>query len=194
MVLGVANSQTRFFRQIFFESSQFLLKSLDIIFQFFFFFFLNNILAACRILDPQPGIEPAPPALEAWSLNHWTAMEVPIPWFLVHTIHWVNFCLLQDFLLSETKLSILFWRQITSIFHPLFWGQMLLYCCSQIAKLCLTLCDPMDCSLPGFSVHGILQARRLEWVAMLSSRGSSRPRDQTCVSCISCFRRQIPYP
>ena len=51
-------------------------------------------------------------------------MEVPIPWFLVHTIHWMNFCLLQDFLLSETKLSILFWRQITSIFHPLFWGQM----------------------------------------------------------------------
>ena len=42
---------------------------------------------------------------------------------------------------------------------------------------CLTLCNPMDCSLPGSSVHGILQARVLEWVAMPSSRGSSRPRD-----------------
>ena len=45
--------------------------------------------------------------------------------------------------------------------------------------------DPMDCSPPGSSVHGILRARRLEWVAMLSSRGSSRPRDQIQVSCIS---------
>ena len=44
----------------------------------------------------------------------------------------------------------------------------------------------MDCSLPGFSVHGISQARILEWVAISSSRGSSRPRGQTYVSCISC--------
>ena len=49
-------------------------------------------------------------------------------------------------------------------------------------QLCLTLHDPMDYSPPGPSVHGILQARILEWVAMLSSRGSSQPRDQTCVS------------
>jgi len=47
----------------------------------------------------------------------------------------------------------------------------------------LTLCDPVDCSLPGSSVHGILQARTLEWVAIPFSRGSSRPRDQTCISC-----------
>ena len=40
---------------------------------------------------------------------------------------------------------------------------------------CPTLCDLMDCSLPGFSIHGILQARTLEWVAMPSSRGSSHP-------------------
>ena len=44
---------------------------------------------------------------------------------------------------------------------------------------CLTLCDPMDCSLPGSSVHGILQARILEWVAMSSSKGSSQPWDGT---------------
>ena len=47
---------------------------------------------------------------------------------------------------------------------------------------CLTLCDPMGCSPPGFSVHGILQARILEWVAVLFTRGSSQPRDQTHVS------------
>ena len=46
-----------------------------------------------------------------------------------------------------------------------------------------TLCNPMDCSPPGSSVHGILQARILEWVAISSSRGSSRSRDWTRVSC-----------
>ena len=53
------------------------------------------------------------------------------------------------------------------------------------AQACLTLCDPVDCSPPGSSERGILQARILEWVAITSSRGSSRPRDQTQVSCIS---------
>ena len=54
---------------------------------------------------------------------------------------------------------------------------------------CQTLCDPMDCSLPGSSLHGILQARVLEWVAISFSRGSSQPRDQTRVSLIPgrCF-------
>ena len=48
-------------------------------------------------------------------------------------------------------------------------------------QLCLTLCDSMDRSPPGSSVHGIPQARILEWVAMPSSRGSSQSRDQTHV-------------
>ena len=47
-------------------------------------------------------------------------------------------------------------------------------------------CNPIDCSPPGFSVHGILQARILEWVAISFSRGSSQPRDRTRVSCIAC--------
>ena len=53
---------------------------------------------------------------------------------------------------------------------------------SEVAQLCWTLCNPMDCSLPGFSIHGILQARVLEWVAISFSKGSSRPRDGTRVS------------
>ena len=53
---------------------------------------------------------------------------------------------------------------------------------SGVAQLCPTLCDPMDCSLPGSSVHGIFQAIVLEWIAISFSRGSSRPRDQTQVS------------
>ena len=51
---------------------------------------------------------------------------------------------------------------------------------------CQTLCNPMDCSPPGFSVHGILQARILEWVAVPSSRETSQPRDRTHISCGSC--------
>ena len=51
------------------------------------------------------------------------------------------------------------------------------------------LCDPVDCSPPGSSVHGILQAWTLEWVAMPSSRGSSQPRDRTSISGISCIGR-----
>ena len=51
--------------------------------------------------------------------------------------------------------------------------------CCLVAKSCLTLHDPMDRSPPGYSVHGISQARILDWVVISSSRGSSRPRDQT---------------
>ena len=53
---------------------------------------------------------------------------------------------------------------------------------SEVAQSCPTLWDPMDCSLPGSSLHGILQARVFEWVAISFSRGSSRPRDWICVS------------
>ena len=53
-----------------------------------------------------------------------------------------------------------------------------------VAKSHPTLCDPMDCCLLGSSVHGIFQARILEWVAISSARGSFQVRDQTCVSCI----------
>ena len=54
------------------------------------------------------------------------------------------------------------------------------------AQSYLTLCDPMDCSLPGSSAHRIFQARILEWVAISSSRQSSQLRDQTHFSCFSC--------
>ena len=60
---------------------------------------------------------------------------------------------------------------------------------SEITQLCLTLCDPMDYSLRGFSVHGTFQTRVLDWVAISSSRGSSPHRDWTWVSHIAyrCF-------
>ena len=61
------------------------------------------------------------------------------------------------------------------------------------AQSCLTLCYPMDCSPPGSSVRGIVPARILEWVAISSSRGSSKHRDQICVSCISSIGRRVLY-
>jgi len=65
--------------------------------------------------------------------------------------------------------------------------------CAKSLQLCPTLCNPMDCSQLDSSVHGILQARILEWVAMPSSRGSSQLRDQTCVSYVSCIGRWVLY-
>ena len=61
------------------------------------------------------------------------------------------------------------------------------------AQLCLTLCNSMECSLPGSCVHGILQARILEWVAISFSRGSSRLWVQTHASCTSCTGKWILY-
>ena len=56
---------------------------------------------------------------------------------------------------------------------------------SEVAQSCLTLCDTMDCSLSESSVHGIFQARVLEWIAISFSRGFSQPRNRTRVSCIA---------
>ena len=62
------------------------------------------------------------------------------------------------------------------------WEGYLLYMKVLVTKSCPTLWDPMDCSPQGFSVHGISQARILQWVAISFTRGSSWPRDQTCIS------------
>ena len=86
--------------------------------------------------------------------------------------------LLKLFLASRVKRSLL------PESPQLTW----VHACSA-AKSCSTLCDPMDCSPPGSSVHGIFQARILDWVAISSSRGSALPRDRICVS----GGRQILY-
>ena len=93
-----------------------------------------------------------------WILNHWTTREVHL--------------LLK--LLTENSFPYRRCNTTDSNFCC---------CCCSVAKSCLTLCDPMDCSPPCSSVHGILQARILEWVAF--SRGSSPLRNQTCISCLA---------
>ena len=67
-------------------------------------------------------------------------------------------------------------------------------CVCSISELCLTVCSPSDYGPPGSSAHGIFQAGILEWVSISYSRGSSQPRDQTHISCVSCIGRRILYP
>ena len=75
----------------------------------------------------------------------------------------------------------------TSVFPKAYTSARIQVCA--VAQLCPALCGPMDCSLPGSSVHGTLQTRVLEWAAISSSRGSSRPRNETHVFCTAggCF-------
>ena len=72
-------------------------------------------------------------------------------------------------------------------------GYCLQCVCAKSLQSCPTLCDTMDCSPPGSSVHGISQARILEWVAMPFSRGYSPLRDRTRISYISCIGRWVLY-
>ena len=65
--------------------------------------------------------------------------------------------------------------------------------CVKSLQSCPILCDPVDCSPPASLVHGILQARILERVATPSSRGFSKPRDQTHISYVSCTGRPVLY-
>ena len=104
-------------------------------------------------------------------------------WFSVFPI---SFCMLT----CMTQLSYLINKENDSLdTSDEFWWVLFCNSCllaHLVAQLCLTLCDPADCSPWVSSVRGISQARILEWVVMASFRGSSRPRDWTCVSCIAC--------
>ena len=84
--------------------------------------------------------------------------------------------------LEQNKYSV---KLVAHSFKKLFKGLWNTWYTTVDAQSCPTLCDPLDCSPPGSSVHGISQARIQEWVAIFSSKGSSRPRDRTHISCIS---------
>ena len=97
------------------------------------------------------------------------------PPFSVPTTHLQNFC-------TNTELTIVPSSPSGLPALHLFANWLKGHTCSG-AQSCPILCDPVDCSPPGSCIHGILQARILEWAAMPFSRGSSWPRDQTRVSC-----------
>ena len=86
-------------------------------------------------------------------------------------------------------LSVLFSCLVLSKFrrgkkNPETSESLIVYVYGATTKSCQTLCDPMDCSPPGFLVRGISQARMLEWIALSFSRGSSQPGDRTRIFCI----------
>ena len=123
---------------------------------------------------PDPGVEPTFPALAGGFFTIWATREAQLcTWGRCKGGKWVR-------KLSRVK----FWFSWCGILNPL------LYLASGwkwkwVAQSCPTIWDPMDCNPPGSFVHGILQARVLEWVAIPFSRGSSQPRDWTQLSCIA---------
>ena len=85
-------------------------------------------------------------------------------------------------------------RSLVDTFAPVAHVTSLPFAQSVLSGLVMSdFCDPVDCSPPGSSVCGILQARTLEWVTISPSRGSSQPKDRTQVSCVSFIGRQILY-
>ena len=87
----------------------------------------------------------------------------------------------------ECKLIQPLWKTVWRFIKKLGIKLLCVCICAKSLQSCLTLYDPMDCSLPGSSAHEILWARILEWVAMSYSRGSSRSNAQACSSCGSCI-------
>ena len=85
--------------------------------------------------------------------------------------------------------SHLAWREAGKYSPYLLWSHV----CVKLLQSCLTLWNPMDGSPPSSSVHGTLEARILEWVAIPFFRRSSRTRDRTHVSCVSWIGRQVRY-
>ena len=109
--------------------------------------------------------------------------------YFLRTLIWLNprWCCNNSLSFSHSD-HFLFPPEILS--HFFFLDQCFPKELSVLPNKVYTLCNPMDCSLPGSSVQMISQTRVLEWVAISFSRGSSQPRDGTCVS---CFGRQILY-
>ena len=131
---------------------------------------------------------PTPPPGESWRLNLQFSLpdpgitaEPPGKPISIHTyIHMIFQILFHYRLLQGIEYSSLCYIDRSSLFVYFIYSEW-----SEVAQSCPTLCDPMDCSPTDSSIHGIPQARILEWGAISFSRGSSRPRDRTQVACIA---------
>jgi len=91
----------------------------------------------------------------------------------------------HNFFTSYTQLNLIHVRSYGICYKCVY-----MYVCS-VSQVCPIFCDPMHTSPPYSSIHGILQARIPEWVAISFSKGSSQPRDWSCIYCISFVGRQI---
>ena len=95
----------------------------------------------------------------------------------------------SEYAVDSLNSADLVWNNFSQNFYIVFFSSL----CIKSLHSGPTRCNPMDCSTPGSSVHEILQARILEWVAIPFSRGSSWPRDWTSVSYISCIGWEVLY-
>ena len=134
---------------------------------------------------PDPGIKPESPVslaleVDSLSLSHLRAPECVALLCKIYVLWWVT-------TLKVWKPEWLQPKQLE------IYGAAPACVHAKSLQSCLNLCNPMACSPPGSSVHGILQARILEWVAMPSSRGSFWYRDRTCVSYVTCVGRRVLY-
>ena len=108
-------------------------------------------------------------------LSNWTELN----WWLMNHFYILPYHLLFFLIIP--------WRGENREEKKPFVTKKLIVCVCSVAQLCPTLYNPLDCSPPGSSVHGISQARILEWVSISFSRESSQPRDWTSVFCVSCI-------
>ena len=134
---------------------------------------------------------PQPSGFLFWFVNQHSKVHKSSLFAQVAILHLIVLAMFLSAVSSQEKKNTKLWN-LTNLLR--FWdcecyGIEYIYlsiyiyisCCCLVTQSCLTFCDPMDCSSPGSCVHGISQARILEWVAISFSRGSSQPRDQTCV-------------
>ena len=121
------------------------------------------LVAAYGIQFPDQGLNFEPPALGAWSLSHWTTREASV-FILIAVIH-----------VTILKCTI-HWNLVHSRCCTATTGVYFSFVVSSLSSVQL-FCNSMDCSPPGYSVHGISQARILDWVAVFFSKGSSPTRD-----------------
>ena len=120
---------------------------------------------------------------------------------LVQCIYQINFQFVTSaYAVSQEQLSktnlVLFielkrYLEISSTYITIYLDNTTFCLCAQLLSHVQIFCNPMDCTLLGSSVHGIFQARILEWVTISSSKESPRSRNQTHISCIFCIGRQI---
>ena len=146
----------------------------------FIYLFWEDALHSMKDLLPWPGIEPTP--------LHWKGRVQPLDYQRSPNLNLHSINLFHSALYPASLALPASWHLLN-----LFPDSSVLHAHTRSIQSCLTLCDRIDCSLPGSSVPGISEARILEWLAVPSSWDSSLPRDQSFISCVSCIDTAVLY-
>ena len=118
-----------------------------------------------------------------WQTGNPSVCQWSVKWDVYHTATFGMFMLVfAKCSKTAEKLDVSVWFS-----EPSVWLNWSLFFCCLVTKLCPTACDPMDCTLPGFSVHGDSLGKNTGVGCHFLLQGSSWPRDQTYISCVCCF-------